>query len=315
MERLHFTSHLKLDLVHQALSVFDLGLLGQLMAYLQLRLNTLHEYCVLCDQPFLLQPMLMRAVCTRDLCMHQFSSFGKLITTAESVMTNAEISDLLVCMLCHAAKSKHRELVLDPYPCVNSDDGRSAFHPDSKDFNALEKEVDQLLRLRKKFGRFGASWTEHHKEIGAVGTGLIQWTVASNRTYLAVLRDEDRITELSSPYQYLLISATPEAEAKFQELRGLHGSTFAFHGSPVGNWQRFFGTVLRMQLRLSCRETAPVTVRVFALPRKAECHSATHFIVDQKQSDSCRKAPSSRFQAAIADTAAQCGTETRKPSH
>jgi len=139
-------------------------------------------------------------------------------------------------MLCHAAKSKHRELVLDPYPCVNSDDGRSAFHPDSKDFNALEKEFDQLLRLRKKFGQFGASWTEHHKEIGAVGTGLIQWTVASNRTYLAVLRDEDRITELSSPYQYLLISATPEAEAKFQELRGLHGSAFAFHGSPVGNW-------------------------------------------------------------------------------
>lgn len=35
---------------------------------------------------------------------------------------------------------------------------------------------------------------------------------------------------MKTPHQYLLLSAPPEKESKFRELRNKFGSTFAFHG-------------------------------------------------------------------------------------
>jgi poly [ADP-ribose] polymerase 6/8 len=49
----------------------------------------------------------------------------------------------------------------------------------------------------------------------------------------------------SSSLRYLLMSAPPEREAKFRELKKKHGSVFAFHGSSLENWH----CVLRLGLR------------------------------------------------------------------
>lgn len=68
------------------------------------------------------------------------------------------------------------------------------------------------------------------------GAALVQWVVASNRSYLAPLADDQRIAAFGTPFQYLLISAPPERERRFQELKAQSGSTFAFHGSGAENW-------------------------------------------------------------------------------
>lgn len=41
---------------------------------------------------------------------------------------------------------------------------------------------------------------------------------------------------MATPHQYLLLSAPPEKETIFRELKAKHGSTFAFHGSSMENW-------------------------------------------------------------------------------
>lgn len=217
----------------------SIGFLGQLARYAQLRIPTMHEYCAICDQPFGRSPMLLRTVCSRDLCTHMFACYGQRITTAEGVNTQAEIVDLLICMFARASLTSRRELVCDPYPLVQLGDGgrRTAFHPSCKEFQKLQEAVKELLAVRSRnAGRNGGGWTSLTAQMSEEGAGLVRWVMVSNRSYLVPLEPQNRISSLRTPYQYLLISAPPDKENKFQELKQQHGSTFAYHGSSAENW-------------------------------------------------------------------------------
>jgi len=41
---------------------------------------------------------------------------------------------------------------------------------------------------------------------------------------------------MQTKHQYLLLSAPPEKEERFRELKKTHGSTWAYHGSSIENW-------------------------------------------------------------------------------
>lgn len=229
----------KAMLMSEAQADRTLGFLAHLVLYAQSRIMTLHEYCALCDQSFALPPMLLRTVCSRELCSHQFAAFGTRLTTADGVNTQAEIVDLLVCMLAKASDSQ-RTGVVDPFPTVFVDEpggAKAAFHPSSKDFGKLKATLSEVMQIRaSSAGRAGAAWSTLVAQMSREAVGLVQWITASNRTFLAPLVDDQRIDRFSTPFQYLLISAVPAAERAFQELKARHGSLFAFHGSPVGNW-------------------------------------------------------------------------------
>ena len=47
---------------------------------------------------------------------------------------------------------------------------------------------------------------------------------------------------MQTHHQFLLLSASPEKEQRFQELKEKFGSFFAFHGSPIGNWHSIMRT-------------------------------------------------------------------------
>merc|ERR1712232_11459 len=105
-----------------------------------------------------------------------------------------------------------------------------------KDYAKLQAVVNDLMALRMEAKSSGAAWTSLTSRMSAEGAGLVQWIMASNRTYLAPLNADQRIQAFNTDFQYLLISAPPEKEATFQELKKQYGSIFAFHGSHVGNW-------------------------------------------------------------------------------
>ncbi|CAE7438485.1 PARP6 [Symbiodinium sp. CCMP2592] len=228
----------KQSLTLEALGNKELGFLSCLGRYLQLRMPTLHEYCAICDSPFTLPPMMMRAVCPRELCTYQFGEFGSKITSAEGMNNHAEVVDLLVCMLLAAARSSRRHLILDPFPKVYvGEDLRVVLNPDSKDFSKLEAYVQELQGIRTRVGnQIGASWSAKTSSMSAEAAALLKWTVASNRSFLAPLQDNERIEAFRTPFQYLLISAPPDKEARFQELKKQFHTSFAFHGSSSENW-------------------------------------------------------------------------------
>lgn len=133
----------KKRLMLNALEEKQNGLLVCLARYLQLRVPTVHEYCAICDKAFDLPPMMMRTVCSQELCTYQFAEFGSKITTAETVNHPSEILDLLVCMLSAAALSSRRNDILEPYPLVQLAGDSTVLHPQQKDFFKVE-ETEKL---------------------------------------------------------------------------------------------------------------------------------------------------------------------------
>eukprot|EP00929_Paragymnodinium_shiwhaense_P091222 TRINITY_DN51245_c0_g2_i1.p1 TRINITY_DN51245_c0_g2~~TRINITY_DN51245_c0_g2_i1.p1 ORF type:complete len:705 (+),score=112.00 TRINITY_DN51245_c0_g2_i1:69-2117(+) len=229
----------KMRLMAEARASEAAGFLAHFVRYCQLRIPTLHEFCAICDQPFHIPPMFMRTVCCREICTYLYREHGEALTSAGGVNAQAEIVDVLFCIMMHAALHKRRDDILDPYPTVHVDGcpDQEAFHPQRKDFPKLETTVKALQTLRKESApTLGAAWTTQATRMSPEGNGLMKWVFASNRSYLSPLQEEQMIAQFKTPFQYLLISAPPEKERSFQELKAKHGSTFAFHGSPAENW-------------------------------------------------------------------------------
>jgi hypothetical protein len=62
---------------------------------------------------------------------------------------------------------------------------------------------------------------------------------------LVKLPEGKYIDEMATKHQYMLLTSTPEREAKFTQLKQQYGSFFAFHGSPMENWH----AILRVGLK------------------------------------------------------------------
>ena len=67
-------------------------------------------------------------------------------------------------------------------------------------------------------------------------SALFSWVVSSNTSYLVQLTEANRMPELGTAHQYLMLVSDIKAEAEFAQLRKQRGSVFAFHGSAGCNW-------------------------------------------------------------------------------
>jgi len=105
---------------------------------------------------------------------------------------------------------------------------------------------------------------------------LFQWIIQSNLCHIVKLSPEQSLECMKTRHQYLLLSASPDKEARFHELKSQHGtrqlarrrvrawlpfevemvtdssrswcvvgSFFAFHGSSIENWHAIIRTGLR----------------------------------------------------------------------
>jgi len=74
---------------------------------------------------------------------------------------------------------------------------------------------------------------------------LLQWIISSNRSHIVKIDKNHMIKSMLTSHQYLLLSAPPEKETLFRDLKAKHGSVFAFHGSSSENWH----CILRLGLK------------------------------------------------------------------
>jgi len=80
---------------------------------------------------------------------------------------------------------------------------------------------------------------------------LLQWIITGNRCHLRMLAPKERMLGMHTPYQFILLSSSPEKEFLFQkdkkeaaEKKG-RGSIWAFHGSNITSWHSILHTGLR----------------------------------------------------------------------
>ncbi|PWA22390.1 hypothetical protein CCH79_00016974 [Gambusia affinis] len=211
-----------------------------IMRYAEQRIPTLNEYCVVCDEQHVFQngPMLKTAVCTRELCVFSYHTLGVMSGATEEVATGAEVIDLLVAMCRAALQSSRKSLIFEPYPSVVDpcNPKTLAFSPKRKSYERLQKALDGVLLIRRMAQGPYSEIKKQMDKIDPLSHPLLQWILASNRSHMVKLPLNKHLRFMRTPHQFLLVSAPPSKEVRFQTARKLYGSTFAFHGSHIENW-------------------------------------------------------------------------------
>ena len=218
----------------------DAGFLAMVYEYCHQRLETLNEFCVVCDEPHVFNngpTMLKPTVCGRDLCVFSFQTIGVMSDAAEDIATGPEVVDLLITMAKAACKSERRNLIFDPFPTVvdPTNPQRLALNPSHKDFTRC-KEALSALDMQKLSSYLGPNLKETVESQDILAYPLLQWLISSNRSHIVKLPDSAQLSFMSTPHQFLLMSSPPAKEAIFRQYKAEHGSTFAFHGSRIENW-------------------------------------------------------------------------------
>lgn len=233
------------------------GVLQPLVVYLQGRLPCLHEFCVICDRPLFFPPLLRPTVCTRTLCCFSARTFGDAVTgefTGQSA--SLEVWDLLTSMaICAGRMNLERMRILftqDYFPTLFEPGcNQPAFKADDAGYQKLCTLLDELQRYRAaEASSGGIAWLntafgKTPQKAAPLVSALLGWIWESNRSYIVALPSEERISALQTDFQYLLLSAAPEQEEDFQQLKQRHKSRFLFHGSGAANWH----TILRQGLK------------------------------------------------------------------
>ena len=235
----------------------------EMVLYIRSRMYTLNEHCIICDQKHLFGSMLKPAVCPRELCWYSFMALGVASDSGGSFASSNDVINLLIEFAVAASESKRREIILDPFPVlIDPDDPkkrRKILDPSAKDYN-------KALELFKRIPHLPSLYDPPSSGIGVssvggfdpLSYGLTNWIISSNRSSIICLPPELRISCIHAD-QFLMLSAPPEKEARFQILRRKHGSVFAFHGSPPENWH----SIIRGGLQVGSGNKYQVTDRGF----------------------------------------------------
>jgi len=149
-----------------------------------------------------------------------------------------DIVDLLICMTVSSAIENRHFL---PFPSIDDGKGKPSF--DSKkpeEIRDLLNKCPGVVTLQEwvKTGTL----LEKCKELSPLLYPLLRWIVATNRAHVKGVESK---LPMNTDYQFILKSSSPEKEEKFQKAKIEHGSFFAWHGSPLGNWH----SILRVGLK------------------------------------------------------------------
>jgi len=138
--------------------------------------------------------------------------------------------------------------IFDPYPTVfdPSDANVMILNPQRKDFTKLDLILAKFPSVEDMtMAQEAKDMKEYMDGIDIYAFPLLQWVINSNRSHIEKLHSSKHLKLMNTPHQYVLITAPPEKEAAFSAFKNKHGTTFAFHGSPVENWHCILRTGLR----------------------------------------------------------------------
>eukprot|EP01061_Rhynchopus_euleeides_P033823 TRINITY_DN5710_c0_g2_i1.p1 TRINITY_DN5710_c0_g2~~TRINITY_DN5710_c0_g2_i1.p1 ORF type:complete len:673 (+),score=276.56 TRINITY_DN5710_c0_g2_i1:72-2090(+) len=213
------------------------GLLVQILDYAHFRVKTCPEFCVICDQAHMFTTSMLKAtVCSREVCAFAFQKLGVGAKAAKDLATDSGVVDLLVLMARQAALSGRWKIIFNPYPTIfdPNDPKKKILHPDAKNIDKVRKIFEAFPSVKDMYTN--QSTEERMEKNSTWAYPLLQWILSSNTSHLVKLRKEQRIQSVTTPHQYLLVSAAPSKQEQFDALKRKYKTTFAYHGSATENW-------------------------------------------------------------------------------
>jgi len=216
------------------------GFLCQLYHYVQKRLRTLNDYCLLCDKPHdcTHQSMLKLSVCNDPLCIFSQETLGVLGGIVNIINSQPKVSHLLILLTKAAAFSNRRDTILSPYPSIvdPAATGHMAFHETKKNTSLFNSLLNQLPVLKPDPKLTESDLRRELDKKSNLCYPVLRWIINSNRSHIVQVPKEKQLDFVGTNLQFLLRNSPPVEDAKFRALRAKHGSVFAFHGSPLDNW-------------------------------------------------------------------------------
>ena len=218
-----------------------------------------YKNCLICGQSLAIVGMKL-TVCGRKLCRMSQQEFGLAIDVADLVRTQPSVFDVLISTAYSAAVNRCMNFVtplhiisqvpLSSLGVENDEDSNGdEFVCGIEQNEIIQKHIDYTLvqaildtcpSVEELRNLANSSSTKHvNQELNRrhpLLLPLLRWIISSSRAHLRSLKPRESIEGFETPHQFVMLSASPEKEARFRDLYNKYGSLLAFHGSSTGKW-------------------------------------------------------------------------------
>lgn len=225
----------------------DKNLLKNLVKYTEQVILNSSKKCMICED-VLPSEGLRPSICPKQLCVFRHEQFGLGVDLENAILNTPDIVDLMVTMAYSGATQQGGSFdSFDPFPSGVEIKIKDKMTMQETTYDFLKNGVNDKGKVAKlienipKVSKLN-EWVkkgilkEECAKISPLIYPFLRWLLASNRCFLKLLPKDQRMNEMSTDYQYVMLSSTPEKEIKFNLEKKKYGSFYAWHGSALHNW-------------------------------------------------------------------------------
>uniref|UniRef100_UPI00358E0E03 protein mono-ADP-ribosyltransferase PARP8-like isoform X2 n=1 Tax=Myxine glutinosa TaxID=7769 RepID=UPI00358E0E03 len=225
------------------LPISEQGILLEVMHHITKEAEELRGLHMLFDAPCIPEDKVLEStVCIRDTCNAPSQRMPGPIKAEMEVSTSAEVLDLLLVAALFSKshlKSRKNPSVIVPYPTIvhPKNPNTLAFHPGNNKKRAKFKQTLRSIPSPKTMAQWSSMQIKQHLEKkDPLAYPLLKWIIESVGFPIVKLPASQQLPFMCTRHQFLFLTAPSNREVEFILARRKYGSTFAFHGSPIGNW-------------------------------------------------------------------------------
>eukprot|EP00027_Filamoeba_sp_ATCC50430_P011380 CAMPEP_0168564570 /NCGR_PEP_ID=MMETSP0413-20121227/13323_1 /TAXON_ID=136452 /ORGANISM="Filamoeba nolandi, Strain NC-AS-23-1" /LENGTH=668 /DNA_ID=CAMNT_0008596265 /DNA_START=26 /DNA_END=2029 /DNA_ORIENTATION=+ len=207
-----------------------------LYMYIVQRITNCSNFCPICDARHEMDGI-KPIVCSKKDCKWRYEELGLGANIQAELKHNNDVVDMLIsCCYSALVSGRGEKIFVDSFPSdfMNSNN--------TKNFTKMQQLLEKFPTVKELMETEARQTLD---KIDVTAFRLLRWLITSNRAHLVKLSEDKHIKEMGTPHQYIMLTSTPEKEAKFNELKEKHGSFLAFHGSPMENWHAILRSGLK----------------------------------------------------------------------
>lgn len=182
----------------------------------------LQDHCAMCGKPT--TQGLKPGTCNAEKCLYRFITINVGVSVVMEIKRDKFVADLLFSVFSVA--SQYADL-FNPKPPQNG----------SINYAKIVDEMPSMSKIIQCMDDFGLLQC-----IGKQKMDILKWVVLTCRSNFLLLPPELEFPQFRSGnsnkkcFQFMALTASPEQENIFQQMKKKYGSRFLWHGSSIDRW-------------------------------------------------------------------------------
>lgn len=195
-----------------------------------------HQLCIVCDEDIKSYGS-RPSVCGKGLCSYTYDTLGLGFSLAAELIRDERTIDLFISLFISALEHKKLDFL-------------------EVDLSEIKLSYDEMYKILKEncpavhelkhLALNGVDMKQVLDQLHEHLYSILRWLILTNRAYIKSLDADEQFSFSETPYQFTLVTDSPEREEAFSNLKKEEGKFFhAFHGSPACNWFSILRTGLK----------------------------------------------------------------------